>query len=121
MFVICDLHNRDAKKKCRKYLGSRSVGDSQVRLLADNGGNEPQRAGASSPYLQELFLSIMMTHDFAIQMEYFHHFNNLVGVTPGHEHGIAERFKFRDNRSEKRNMRRIVEVNPDLFARCFWP
>ena len=44
-------------------------------------------------------------------------FANLKGVTCRQNHGITTPFKFPDDGFEERNMRRVVQINPDCFCR----
>ena len=58
----------------------------------------------------------MAAQDFALQVKEFHELAHLIGISSCQQDVISPAFQFADYREKKRNVRRIVKVDPDLLG-----
>ena len=65
---------------------------------------------------QDFVLAVMLSDDLSIHLVVFQKFAYLVGVPGGDKQVITSCPKFIDDRTEKRYMRRIIQIDPDLLA-----
>jgi hypothetical protein len=70
-------------------------------------------------HLQNFILAIVAADDLATQIEEFEQLAGLIHISGGQDQFDPVLFQFLDNRNEERNVRGIVEINPDLFGRLF--
>ncbi len=117
MFVIHDGHRGDAQhgRECKHR--TRPMGYSQLRPLPQYVGQELQRTNSDPRQLRHRMFAIVMSDAAIIQFHLVGELSHLEAIAGGEHDLVSSALQFRSNGPEERDMRRIIEINPDFF-RC---
>ena len=88
----------------------------KIRFLFSCNCKQCKRPPARPQCFQDLVLAVVLSHDFARYSVKLKEFAHLVSVPGRDQHLIISLSQFLDNGPEKWNMRRIIQIHPDLFA-----
>ena len=89
--------------------------DREIRFLFSCNCEQGKRAPTCSQCFQDLVLAVVLSHDFARYSVKLKKFSHLVSIPSSDQHVIISLSEFLDNGPKKRNMRRIIQIHPDLF------
>src|SRR5438132_12565096 len=90
----------------------------QVWSLPEQEGQQMQSPGADSKHLENFVLSKVAPDLFATQTKEVDKLRNLISIARGQDDIISTRFELASDGDEKRDVRRVVGLDPNsLFVR----
>ncbi len=91
--------------------------DREIWLLPQHGRCHLQNPHYEPCELGQSVFAVMMADALVLHMKQVCQFANLEAVAGGQNHGVAAFLQLLDDGLEERNVRRVLQIDPYLFAR----
>jgi len=116
--VVRDVDAANPKQGRKQHQGAGTVRDADGRPLTENDRRHLQHADAETSQFGQAVLPVMTADLRILQARHIRQFADLEAVPGGQDDFAVSPFQLPDNGLKERNVRGVLEIDPDLPA---WP